>query len=65
MKICKFCNSIMNDDRPFDYCLEPECYEQGFEQASYVVLGVHKSTPIICSTDDSLVKANKSYMNPK
>lgn len=64
-KLCAFCNSEMPDERPFDYCLSQECYELGYEQAEYFILGVHKSTPIICSKTDQLVTANKSYMNPK
>jgi hypothetical protein len=64
-KLCAFCNAEMPDERPYDYCLEPECYALGFKQAEYYVLGVHKSTPIICSAKDKLVTANKSYMNHK
>lgn len=65
MKRCVFCDEEIDDERPYDYCLNTECYELGFKQAEYVVLGVHKSTPIICSATDNLVTANKSYMNPK
>jgi hypothetical protein len=64
-KQCVFCDEEMDEERPFDYCLSSKCYSLGFKQAEYVVLGVHKSTPIVCSATDQLVTANKSYMNHK
>lgn len=64
-KLCAFCNAPMPNERPYDYCLDPECYKLGYEQAEYFVLGVHKSTPIICAPTDKLVTDNKSYMNHK
>jgi hypothetical protein len=64
-KTCVFCGGGMHPERVYDYCLKEECYRQGFKQTEYVVLGVHKSTPIICSPTDQLVSANRSYMNAK
>lgn len=65
MNKCKYCGNEMDEERPYDYCMEYECYEKGFAKASFVVLGVHKSNPIVCSVDDSLVTAQVSYMNHK
>lgn len=62
---CVYCNELMPNDRPYNYCMEPACYKQGFKQTEYVILGVHKSTPIICAPTDDLVSANRSYMNAK
>ena len=64
-KQCVYCEAEMPEERPYDYCLREECYKLGFKQTPYVVLGVHKSTPIVCAADDALVTSNKSYMNPK
>jgi hypothetical protein len=30
-----------------DYCLLPECVEQGFRPVTYAAVGVHKSIPTI------------------
>lgn len=65
MKKCVYCDTQMDEERPYDYCLKPECYKQGFAKPRFVVLGVHKSTPIVCAAEDSLVTANRSYMNNK
>ena len=55
----------MHPERPFDYCLDSSCYAKGFKQAEYYILGVHKSTPIVCSPKSSEVTANVSFMNAK
>jgi len=65
MKTCVYCGSAMHPERPFDYCLDDSCYAKGFKQAEYYILGVHKSTPIICSPKSSEVTANVSFMNAK
>ncbi len=64
---CRYCGCDMHPEREemFDYCTREDCYKQGFRGPEYVVLGVHKSTPVIMSIRDSLVTANKSYMVTK
>lgn len=68
MTACVYCEADMPEERVdmgFNYCTAPECYKQGFTGPNYVVLGVHKSTPVIMKVTDSLVTANKSYMVTK
>ena len=65
MNQCVYCGEEMDEDRPFPYCMKEECYDLGFKQTEYVILGVHKSTPIICSPTDSLVTANKTSITNK
>jgi hypothetical protein len=55
----------MHPERTFDYCLSRDCYKKGFKQAEYYVLGVHKSTPIVCGPNSDEVKAQVSFMNTK
>jgi hypothetical protein len=64
---CVYCGCDMRPERAelYDYCTSEECYKQGFKQSEYVVLGVHKSTPVICSVRDTLVTDNRSYMVTK
>ena len=59
---CKFCGCDLPDGRPYDYCIAPDCYRQGFEKASYVVIGQHKGPPLVCNPNDPIVTAKVSYM---
>ena len=60
-----YCQSALHPERPFEYCLEASCYEQGFKQAEYYVLGVHKSAPVVVCVKSSEVTAKVSFMNVK
>jgi len=62
---CVYCGNDLHAERPFEYCLEASCYEKGFKQAEYYVLGVHKSAPVVVWAESSEVKAKISYMNVK
>ena len=65
---CRVCGDVLPDGRAelnLDYCLKSECYDACFSRTPYVVLGVHKSTPIVCAVDDPLVTARVSYMMTK
>ena len=67
MTTCVYCTAELSAERAemYTYCTSTECYKKGFEGPKYVVLGVHKSTPVICAVTDTLVTANKSYMVTK
>jgi hypothetical protein len=65
MNNCVYCGCAMHPERPFNYCMKTNCYKKGFKQAEYYVLGVHKSTPIVCGPNSDEVKAQVSFMNTK
>lgn len=52
---CRFCGAEMHPERPFDYCLAPDCYEQGFARTPVVVIGQHKGPPLVVSTQDDVI----------
>lgn len=62
VNICRFCGEAMSDERPFDYCLAPDCYKQGFERTPFVVVGQHKGPPLVLSPRDSCITNKENTM---
>jgi hypothetical protein len=65
MTVCRFCNQQVHPERVelgYDYC--KPCSEEHpvLCRPAFVVLGQHKSTPLVLKADDRLVTAQVSYM---
>ena len=66
MEICCFCSEEFPQERKdlgYDWCIQCAEANPKLARADFVVLGQHKSTPLVMAQNDPLVVAKVSYMN--
>jgi hypothetical protein len=66
MDICCFCSQEYPSERTalgYNWCIACAQAQPKLARQDFVVLGQHKSTPLVMSPDDPLVVAKVSYMN--
>jgi len=66
MSKCCFCKEEFPEERielGYVWCIKCANDNPKLSRPEFIVLGQHKSTPLVCSLDDPLVTAKVSYMN--